>query len=353
VPIVDDPVAAALAPFWRATDTIESALFIAAADGAPAQARLMFRPDTVPRVTSATRAVHYEPGRDFAVDAASGTLTRPPESRIPFMTQAQLAALALPRDANHLAELIAFRFNQVEIAYAHAQGQWIGYTPALAASALPRTLATLRARTPLKLLIVGDSIAAGGDASGYMNVAPHLPAFGAQVAGALERVYGAPVVLENVAQAGWSSRMGVEQAMRERLGSRRPDLVIVAFGMNDVTVGRADGARGTQTYVANIAAILAAIRHDAPEAEFILVSSMFGNPAIENYPADLYPLYRDALGGLVGMGVALADLTAVWQGLAARKHPLDTIANGLNHPNDFGHRLYAQTILGLLVEPPG
>jgi lysophospholipase L1-like esterase len=312
----------------------------------------MFRPDKILRVTSATRAVHYEPDRDFNVDAASGTLMLPPESRIPCMTQAQLAALALPRDASHLAELIAFRFNQVEIAYTHALGQWLGYAPAFTASALPRTLSALRARAPLKLLIVGDSIAAGGDASGYMNFAPHLPAFGAQVAGALERVYGAPVALENVAQAGWSSRMGVEQAMRERPGSRRPDLVIVAFGMNDVTIGRADGARGPHTYAANIAAILSAIRHDAPTAEFILVSSMFGNPTIENYPAELYPLYRDALRSLVGPGGALADLTAVWQELAARKHPLDTIANGLNHPNDFGHRLYAQTILGLLVEPP-
>jgi len=29
------------------------------------------------------------------------------------------------------------------------------------------------------------------------------------------------------------------------------------------------------------------------------------------------------------------------------KHDFDLTGNGLNHPNDFGHRLYAQTLLSL------
>jgi acyl-CoA thioesterase-1 len=36
--------------------------------------------------------------------------------------------------------------------------------------------------------------------------------------------------------------------------------------------------------------------------------------------------------------------------LLRRKSFFD-ISDGLNHPNDFGHRLYAQTVLGLLVSP--
>jgi lysophospholipase L1-like esterase len=141
-------------------------------------------------------------------------------------------------------------------------------------------------------------------------------------------------------------------AARERLGRLRPDLVLIAFGMNDVTMGRFDPDRGAREYAANLAAVRSAIRADAPEAEFILVSSMHGNPAIENYPAGHYPMYRDVLAGFMGAGTALADITALWGELLARKRPLDMIANGLNHPNDFGHRLYAQTILGLLVAAP-
>lgn len=35
-------------------------------------------------------------------------------------------------------------------------------------------------------------------------------------------------------------------------------------------------------------------------------------------------------------GIAPGDVTSIWSG------------NGVSHPNDFGHRVYAQVILGLL-----
>ena len=44
-------------------------------------------------------------------------------------------------------------------------------------------------------------------------------------------------------------------------------------------------------------------------------------------------------------------MTAVWADLLARKSWHDLTGNGVNHPNDFGHRLYAQVILALLVAP--
>jgi acyl-CoA thioesterase-1 len=60
--------------------------------------------------------------------------------------------------------------------------------------------------------------------------------------------------------------------------------------------------------------------------------------------------YRDGLAGLCDDGVVIADVTSLWSALLARKSQYDLSGNGINHPNDFGHRLYAQTILGLLVE---
>jgi acyl-CoA thioesterase I len=48
--------------------------------------------------------------------------------------------------------------------------------------------------------------------------------------------------------------------------------------------------------------------------------------------------------------VVLADVTTLWTQLLARKSYYDVTGNGLNHPNDFGHRLYAQVILAQLVE---
>ena len=59
---------------------------------------------------------------------------------------------------------------------------------------------------------------------------------------------------------------------------------------------------------------------------------------------------RDALAKLTGPGIALADLTAVWTGFLERKHDWDQTGNGVNHPNDFGHRVYAQ-VISTLVDP--
>ena len=44
-----------------------------------------------------------------------------------------------------------------------------------------------------------------------------------------------------------------------------------------------------------------------------VVASMVGNPDWAATPAEMFPRYRDALATLTGPGVALADLTAVWQ----------------------------------------
>jgi hypothetical protein len=50
--------------------------------------------------------------------------------------------------------------------------------------------------------------------------------------------------------------------------------------------------------------------------------------------------------------VALADLTSIWGELLKRKSFYDLTGNGVNHPNDFGHCVYAETLLALLIDTP-
>ena len=49
----------------------------------------------------------------------------------------------------------------------------------------------------------------------------------------------------------------------------------------------------------------------------------------------------------------LADLSSVWAELHRHKRDLDLTGNGVNHPNDFGHRIYAQVLSSLLVRFAG
>src|SRR4029079_4740060 len=116
------------------------------------------------------------------------------------------------------------------------------------------------------------------------------------------------------------------------------------FGMNDVF------GRNASAYQANILAIMDTIRADAPDAEFILLASMLGN-AEWGMPMDQFSLYRDALKKLCGPGVVLADMTSMWDELLKRKTFYDLTGNGVNHPNDFGHCVYAQLLCSLLIEP--
>ena len=123
----------------------------------------------------------------------------------------------------------------------------------------------------------------------------------------------------------------------------RPDLVILAFGMND------SAGQPAARYQANIKAMMDAVRKENPRAEFILVATMLGNKDWTTLHQELFPQYRDALAQLCGRGVALADMTTIWTELFKHKKDWDMTGNGVNHPNDFGHRIYAQVLSTLLI----
>jgi acyl-CoA thioesterase-1 len=96
--------------------------------------------------------------------------------------------------------------------------------------------------------------------------------------------------------------------------------------------------------------MISTAREALPDVEFILVASMLGNRDWTILKHDVFPKYRDELAGLCQPGVTLADMTSVWQEMLRRKQDHDLTGNGVNHPNDFGHRVYAQVIAKLLVD---
>jgi hypothetical protein len=87
-----------------------------------------------------------------------------------------------------------------------------------------------------------------------------------------------------------------------------------------------------------------------PGAEFILVATMVGNPEWTASSMEHYLAYREKLLALQSDSVAVADMTSIWLEFLKHKTLHDITGNGVNHPNDFGHRVYAQVILSLLSE---
>jgi lysophospholipase L1-like esterase len=205
---------------------------------------------------------------------------------------------------------------------------------------LPKTLGRLRAGMPVTVGISGDSISTGLDASVMTAAPPFQPGYPDLVVAQLRVDFDSDITLKNRAVSGWSVANGV--ADLDALLAERPHLVVVAYGMNDV------GRRDPQWFLEQTRSIIERVRANDADTEILLVAPMLGHKEWVHTPREMFALYRDQLKSLVGPGVAMADVTSVWDRLLRRKHDFDLTGNGLNHPNDFGHRLYAQAILELL-----
>lgn len=341
-------ILSATAPVWSAANIDADPLFFVQAEGASqASARLLFVPKAVPRLSKASGDAQFEAGRDFAWAAGGREIVLLPGSRIPSRTQVLLppgspdSIGASPDGTRHLlfGEGRFFHDQQVVAAYEPAE-TWTGPIPAADPAGLARVLARLRARQPVKIVMLGDSISTGLNASGVVGAPPAQPGYPDLVAAGLRARFGGPVTLTNLSVSGTNAGWGIAQM--PAAVAEAPDLFLIAFGMNDASV-RCPAAE----YRENIRRMAAAMRAARPECDMVGVATMTANPDWNCYAPELYPAYRDALLTLRGPGCAVADVTSVWSWVVGRKKFLDLAGNGVNHPNDFGHRLYADVILAL------
>lgn len=144
---------------------------------------------------------------------------------------------------------------QTVITYGYKPGAWSGPAPTFAGRQLPGTLQRLQARQPLAIALLGDSISTGCNASGWAKVAPFQPPFQDLLVLNLKAAYGADVSLKNFAVGGTNTAWGVQQI--DSLLEAKPDLVILAFGMNDV-----HGLTAAQ-YQANMKTMIESVRRVA------------------------------------------------------------------------------------------
>lgn len=341
-----------LRPFWRGERIEgESVLFIKDPKTGEAKASVLFPIVSVQAIRNSAGTVTYEAGRDYVVKAGSREIVLPARSRIVSRTPDELRrpAKSQPyrlthRDGNGeilFGARLEYHDMQTCISYTHSPDSWTASVPKFDSKVLPRTLQKLQNQKPLSIVLLGDSISTGANASGIFNAAPFQPGYGELLRIHLNAHFKGPVELKNLAVGGTDTNWGLTQI--DKLVEGKPDLVILAFGMND------SSGRPAKDYQANTEKMIANIRAKLPECEFILVATMLGNPDWITLKQELFPQYRDSLAHLCGPGIALADLTSIWTGFLNLKRDWDQTGNGVNHPNDFGHRVYAQVISALLI----
>ena len=338
-------------PFWFGRDVhAESGFFVEYTEGAAAEIRMLRPVGEVKQLEMADTSKVFAEGIDFVVAPDRMRILLTPTSRIPYLgfherfpKKGRPMSITQHRDGTrnlYFSEGHVFHDQQVVVDYV-AAGPYQGVVPDSKLRRLPKTAALLRTGKPLRVTVLGDSISTGANASGATGAPPWQPPYPQLVAHALHRKHRSAATVTNFSVGGMDVRWGVTQVAK--VIDSNPDLVVLAFGMND-----ASGRRTPEEYARLTQDIIGAVSASKPDCEFILVTTMTGNPDWSYAAPELYPKYRDALMGIETTGVAVADVTSLWMAVVAKKSFMDITGNGVNHPNDYGHRLYAMVLSATL-----
>lgn len=333
--------------------TENESLFFTGESRAVATANLLRVPTAVPVITSSSREMKFEPGRDFVWQPGSRKITLTADSRIPFKTSAELyPAPNAPNSYKARRNSESWMFYgpghvmhdaQCAATYASTDGWKVAETPTAPDAQLGKLRERLKAQQPTKIVVLGDSISTEADASALSKTAPNQPGYPTLVSQALEAKFGAKTTLVNLSKGGMDSAWGVSRVAD--VIAEKPDIFLVAFGMND-----ASAKRKAEDFVKFTRQIFEPVRAALPDCTVILVSSMTAHGEWKHASPEIYPQYAAAQSALIGPYVAFADVTAVWTSIESRKSHMDISGNGLNHPNDYGHRIYADVILKTIFQ---
>ena len=200
--------------------------------------------------------------------------------------------------------------------------------------ALHTTLEKLKKGLGLKIVFWGDSITAGGFAtnSRYFFVNQFLDG--------LYRLFpGNNIAYVNMGASGTNTAWRLPSFAGDVL-SKHPDLVVVEF-VNDFTLP-------PDTLEANYNAIIAQAR--AAGVELILCTPHLPTPRYLHLPTwhavaeSPYPTLIRKL--CHSQGIALADVARRWDQLEQEGlRPEMLLSDRLLHPNNYGHKIYAQELL--------
>ena len=319
---------------------------------------LLFPAREIIKVSNPTLGVDYEAGRDYLHTPGTREITIPEDSRIPFCDESVMYPVGDDVKVYPDPEAIAvtgddkkYRFhagnwfacNQVEITYIAEVIDWEVDPEFKALDKLPNFRKKLKSGEPVVISLIGDSISEGYNATAFVKSPPFQPQYAELLRAELEKRYRHPVIMHNRAINGTGCR-SAEKIKADYEGDA-PDLLIIAYGMNDFF------SLTAENFIEVLDGIIASCRKTNPHTEYLLISSMNGNPEWKYTHPGKDRLFSDAMQKYAASqdcSVAIANNFIFWQQLQQYKSYFDITGNGVNHPNDYGHRFQASAILNTL-----
>ena len=340
-----------LSPLWRGNEMFYESLSFVGEEG---RAPLLCPPAGPIKAWTFGLGLALREGRDFRVEGDA--VVRLKGSKAPFWDPEELypaepgphgivmdltgTGLDLPGTRYvRVAEGTAYTERQICVRYRHA-GSPLPLPPDKSAR-FPALFRRLKEKRPFTLLFYGDSITVGCNSSGtvYGNFSrPYADSWPVMIKKYFDAL-GQPLTYVNSAVGGWTSAQGLE-AFEERVLNFSPDLLILGFGTNDADLPLSEFKARVRE--------MALRAHEKTGCEVVLVSAWRINPRsswVLNQHKFRLPLLE--LEAELPFA-AVADVTVMHEAMLERKRFVDACANGINHPNDFVARLYAQVVLRTL-----
>ena len=380
-PVVTDPDAfyrsSLVNPFWL-TDTVteEAVTMVQYNTAQQAYGYLAYLPNEILKVTNYAKTVTYTAGVDYQIEA--GKISKTENSAMPNLKYSDLignSPLGLGAMAGYeqYAQFSSMAYrdqgkyiyyneynsiltaNQILVTYKYDKNT-VKTKKSYAGSEIPKTMEKLNKGEDLTVLIYGDSISYGCNASGYLSEAPHTKTWFALFKEGLESKYDSTITLKNTSVGGTTSWWGsgqidfsatVKADLQKNVINQSPDLVVIGFGMND-----GSGNVSVSDFISNIQKIMTDTRAGMQkDVEFLIINTMMPSP-LSAQDTGRHAQYTEPLRALCNEteGATLVDMSAIHKELSEEKFYADMLSNNINHPNDYMVRLYAMNLLATMIQ---
>jgi hypothetical protein len=327
-------------PFWKSDTIYNETVLLFANDGKAADGKLLYMPDKILSVKKFDLSAYYKQDVDYTI--SGNVISRVQNSVMPFRADTSF-------DSKKDLAWFNIQSQWIVVTYTH-HDRWDGPVPHYKGDMMPKIIAKLKAKKPLKIAAYGMSITRGMDVSSYDTVPPYMPTYVDLFANRLKKAYHYnDIKLYNAGLPGSVVSWGAQYA-GQYINPIKPDLVIIDFGMNDFWRYTPEQFKGY------IQTIMIKVRARNPNVEFLLLSNMKFDPdyILDSDKNKLFYVsnmegYSKVLQHLETRGVINLNMTEISDVIYQKKKAKDCIVNPL-HPNDYMARWYAQGLSALFLQ---
>ncbi|MCQ2387538.1 MAG: SGNH/GDSL hydrolase family protein [Clostridia bacterium] len=329
--------------------------------GETSSATLLFNPTEVLCVRDFHFEEEYTENVDFKIEG--NKIIRLKGSKIPYWevddfyrtVYDEKVILRLTEKSDHkfneqrylnFGEDSRFVDKQIAVSYKCKKGKDV-FIPEDQSKIASNLIKKLKTQDEINYMVYGDSVATGCNTSGsrFLNdFAPHTPIYPLIIKEYIESKFNVKLNYDNQAVGGWFAKKCLDN-WDEKIKGKKYDLMVFRIGAND-------SSTDPKLWKEYMTEMVNRIFTDNPDCVLVLQSAEKPNPEsdwVVNH--DLWEgIMKEIASEQKGKNIIVAPCYSMYEWALSRgKFMRDMLANNVNHPNDFGVRLHAQTVLKVLL----